>query len=58
MTTSLLVIREYIRSFYVKYEDYVVPGLKFLGALTALIMINSKLGYIERLTSAAIVLVA
>ena len=58
MTTSLLLVREYIRAFYVKYEDYVVPGLKFLAALTALIMVNSNLGYMERLNSVSIVLVA
>lgn len=57
MTTSLLLIREYIRNFYVKYEDYVVPGLKFLLALTALAMINGELGYMEQLDSAAAVLV-
>lgn len=57
MTTSLLVIREYIRNFYVKYEDYVVPGLKFLLAFVALLMINGRLGYMQRLDSLAVVLV-
>ena len=28
MTTSLLVVREYIRNFYVKYEEYIVPVLE------------------------------
>ncbi len=57
MITSLLVIREYIRNFYVKYEEYVVPGLNFLLALVTLIMINGNLGYMKRLDSAAVVLV-
>lgn len=57
MTTSLLVVREYIRNFYVKYEDYIVPVLKFLLALICLVLINSRLGYMEQLTSMAAVLV-
>ena len=47
MTTSLLVVREYIRNFYVKYEEYVVPGLKFLLALVSLLLINGQLGYMS-----------
>ena len=40
MTTSLLEVREYIRNFYVKYEEYIVPVLKFVLALISLLMIN------------------
>lgn len=44
MTTSLLEVREYIRNFYVKYEEYIVPVLKFVLALISLLMINEQLG--------------
>ena len=57
MTTSLLVVREYIRNFYVKYEEYIVPVLKFLLALVSMLMINSQLGFMSQLDNAAAVLV-
>ena len=57
MITSLLLIREYIRNFYVKYEDYIMPFLKFLLALISLGLINGRLGYMERLKNTEAVLV-
>ena len=57
MTTSLLVIREYIRNFYVKYEEYIIPLLKFLLALACLLMINGELGYMTQLNGVAVVLI-
>ena len=57
MTTSLLVVREYIRNFYVKYEEYIVPVLKFLLALVSMLMINGQLGFMSQLDNAAAVLV-
>lgn len=57
MTTSLLLVREYIRNFYVKYEDYIVPFLKFLLALTCILLINGRLGYMDRLRNMSAVLV-
>ena len=57
MTTSLLEVREYIRNFYVKYEEYIVPVLKFLLALVSLLMINGQLGYMSQLNNVAAVLV-
>ena len=57
MTTSLLVIREYLKIFYIKYEDYLVPFLKFLLALVSLLMINGRLGYMEQLQNPAAVMV-
>ncbi|HJC22947.1 MAG TPA: hypothetical protein H9761_04490 [Candidatus Eisenbergiella merdavium] len=57
MTTSLLVVREYIRNFYVKYEEYAVPALKFLLALVSLLLINAQLGYMSQINGAAAVLI-
>ena len=31
--TQLLVIREYIKNFYTKYEEFIVPLLKFVLGL-------------------------
>lgn len=55
---SLLEIREYIKNFYVKNEVYVNPCIKFLIALTALIVVNTSLGYMTLLNHPAVVLVA
>lgn len=55
--TKLLVIKEYLKHFYSKYDIYIMPLLKFLLALTALSVINLKLGYMEKLDNILIVLV-
>ena len=54
--TSLLELREYLRSFYSKNEVYVNPCVKFLVALVTLIVINTSLGYMTLLNNPAIVL--
>ena len=56
--TNLLVWKEYIKSFYAKYEDFILPVLKFLFALLLFSSINGQLGYMERINSPVIVLVA
>ena len=56
--TNLLVMREYIKSFYAKYEEFIVPVLKFALALILFVTINSRLGYMEALNNPALVLVA
>ena len=50
-------MREYIRNFYVKYEEYAVPALKFLLALVSLLLINGQLGYMSQINGAAAVLI-
>ena len=56
--TELLLMKEYIKGFYAKNEEFVVPVLKFALALILFFTINSRLNYMERLDSAVIVLVA
>ncbi len=56
--TSLLVLKEYIKNFYVKYETYITYAWKFLLSLIALCAINSKIGYQSSLSSFPIVLMA
>ncbi len=47
--TKLLEIREFLKSIYGKYENFIVPVLKFILALITFLVINSKLGYMEKL---------
>lgn len=54
--TSLLVAKQYIKSFLSKYEVYVKPLLKLILALFSLMMINAKVGYMQKIDSLPIVL--
>lgn len=56
--SSLLEIRENIKRIYGKYETYITAALKFLTTLVAIIMINSKLGYMSLLNNVFVVLMA
>lgn len=58
MMKNILVLKEHIRNFYGKYEIYLTPLFKFLLALLSLLLINSAWGYMEKLKSFPIVLVA
>ena len=54
---TLLVIKEKLKSFYSKYEAFLVPVLKFAAAFVSLLLINKRLGYMTQLNSTAIVLI-
>lgn len=54
---TLLVIKEKLKSFYSKYEAYLVPVLKFAAAFISLLLVNKRLGYMTQLNSTAIVLI-
>ncbi|MDD6202419.1 MAG: hypothetical protein PUB13_05700, partial [Lachnospiraceae bacterium] len=56
--SSLLETKEVIKNFYSKNEVYLAPALKFLLAFVIFLMINSKLGYMERIDNIVVVLVA
>ena len=47
--TQLLVIREYIKNFYTKYEEFIVPLLKFVLGLILFLTINGRMGYMEKI---------
>lgn len=55
--TTLLVAKQYVKNFISKYEVYLKPLLKLILALAALMMINSKIGYMHRLDNISIVLI-
>jgi hypothetical protein len=54
--TTLLIAKQYIRTFVNKYEVYIKPVLKLVLALISLLMINGKIGYMQRLDNVSIVL--
>ena len=56
--TNLLLLKEYLKGIYGKYEIYITPVAKFLLTLITLILINRKLGYMNKINSISVVLVA
>lgn len=55
---TVLVIREQLRKFYGKFDIYVTAVLKLVAAWITITLINSNLGFMERLENSAIVAVA
>ncbi len=55
--TTLLVAKQYIKNFISKYEVYLKPLMKLIVALAAMMMINSRIGYMRRLDDISIVLI-
>ena len=55
---TILVIKEQLKRFYGKFDIYVIAVLKFFGALIALMLINTNIGYMEKLESPVVVAVA
>ena len=55
--TTLLVIKQILMMIYSKYEVYITPLLKFLLALVTLLLINSRLGYMESVSRLTVVLI-
>ncbi len=55
--TSLLVAKQILMAIYSKYEVYITPLLKFLLALVTLLVINSRLGYMESIDRLTVVLI-
>ncbi len=56
--SNFIVTRELIKRLYSKYEAYINPILKLILALIVFSVINSRIGYMDRLDSMVIVLVA
>lgn len=54
--TNLLVIKEHLRNIYGKYEIYIFPVVKFILAFISLMLVNGKLGYMDKINNVAIVL--
>ena len=56
--SSLLVTKEYIKQIYAKNQAYIDPVLKFMLAMIVFMLINAKIGYMDRIDSMTVVLVA
>ncbi len=54
--TSLLEFRSKVQSLYQRYSIYIEPIFKFVVSIIVFVLINSNIGYDERLKSAPIVL--
>jgi hypothetical protein len=54
--TSLVEIKQMIRSFYIRFEMWITPLWKFLLSLIMLLTINSHVGYLAALKPLPIVL--
>lgn len=54
----LLEARDTVRSFYSKYEIYILPVVKFILAFFVLLMVNLNLGYMTKINNTTVVLVA
>ncbi len=57
MMTTLLVVKQILMTIYSKYEVYITPFLKFMLALILLLVINSRLGYMDSINKLTIVLI-
>ncbi len=55
--TSLLVAKQILMTLYGRYEVYITPLLKFLLAFISLLLINSRLGYMESIDKLTVVLI-
>ena len=49
--------KQMVKKFYGKYEAFVLPLMKFLVGLICILIINSRLGYMEQLNSFALVMI-
>ncbi|MBO5474470.1 MAG: hypothetical protein J6A08_11925 [Lachnospiraceae bacterium] len=55
--TTLLVAKQTLMTLYGKYEVYITPLLKFLLAMVSLLLINSRLGYMDSINRLTVVLI-
>ena len=54
---GLLVLKERLKEFYGKYDIYINPVFRFLFGLSAMLILNSNLGFMAKLTGPVPVLV-
>lgn len=56
--TALLELREKLKAWYSRGEVFIQPIVKFLLAFIVLSMLNSRMGYMHRIDSSVVVLLA
>lgn len=52
---SILLIKEQLKRFYGKYDIYVIAVLKLIAGFIAITLINSNIGYMDKLKNPAVV---
>ena len=55
--TGLLVAKQILLTLYSKYEVYITPFFKFILALVSLLLINSRIGYMDSIDKMTVVLI-
>ena len=55
--TTLLVMKQMLMTLYGKYEVYITPLLKFGLAFISLLLINSRIGYMDSIDKMTVVLI-
>lgn len=55
---GLLVFKERLKAFYGKYSLFIRPALKFIYALTIFFLLRNNLGFMERINSITVLLIA
>lgn len=55
--TTLLVAKQILMTLYSRYEVYITPLLKFMTALISLLLINSRIGYMDSINRMTVVLI-
>lgn len=55
--TKILVIKEQLKQFYSKFDIYIVAIFKFIAGFIAVSLLNSHIGYMDKINNAVVVLV-
>lgn len=55
---GLLVFKERLKAFYGKYSLFIRPALKFIYAMTIFYLLKNNLGFMERINSITVLLIA
>ena len=55
--TTLLVMKQILMTLYSKYEVYITPLLKFMLAFISLLLINSRIGFMDSIDRMTVVLI-
>ena len=49
--TTLLEMKQHLKIFYSRYDVYLIPAIKFLVAFFAFMLLNSQIGFMEKVAN-------
>lgn len=52
--TALLELKQRLKIFYSRYDVYLIPAVKFLLAFAAFLLINSQVGFMDKVANPAV----